>query len=373
MNCIFENFQITKLPVDSPEFTNIILMLIFALLVFITTNLKQQKNAKLLSYRQTEQIKGIAIFLVVLGHLWVHVAVKKPSLIFAGDAVSIFLILSGFGLTLSSRTRKMEFTTFFSRRISRVMIPYWLATLIILFLDYILLNRIMDVRSLIMTFAGINISLNLKHLDYARWFVTFILLWYVIFFFIDRYIERKIFGFLALAFILIPLNYYLFHFGWYQFFSFPIGCVIANFYDNIIVLWDRKKNTIVSYTIIVFMATIFYKLVMGNISYYNFLVKTIPNIVLIYMHETNSILFCCCVIIFISFLSEKGFESKFLLILGRYSYELFLIHGAFLIKYNPFFKAFDNFPIMLPFYFYLLFVVGFAFCLSRISLRIYAK
>jgi membrane-bound acyltransferase YfiQ involved in biofilm formation len=33
-------------------------------------------------------------------------------------------------------------------------------------------------------------------------------------------------------------------------------------------------------------------------------------------------------------MGEIGYKSNFLAMLGKYSYEIFLLHGAFLIKYN---------------------------------------
>lgn len=51
---------------------------------------------------QAEQLRGVAIFLVVLGHLWVHASKQSPFLMLQGDAVAMFLIISVFGLTMSS-------------------------------------------------------------------------------------------------------------------------------------------------------------------------------------------------------------------------------------------------------------------------------
>ena len=38
----------------------------------------------------------------------------------------------------------------------------------------------------------------------------------------------------------------------------------------------------------------------------------------------------------------RGYESRLLVLCGTVSYEVFLIHGALLIKYNPVFPLFDT-------------------------------
>ena len=66
--------------------------------------------------------------------------------------------------------------------------PYWNATFAILSLDYIILRKSLPFGSALMTLLGINFQPELCDLDHARWFVTFLLLWYILF-----YVGRAVF------------------------------------------------------------------------------------------------------------------------------------------------------------------------------------
>jgi len=170
---VLKNYQVVKLDVYSPDLVNVSLMALFLAVILLTT-VRTKKTSQLLCKEQTEQLKGVAIFFVVLGHLWVHVSQASASLVFSGDAVFLFLFLSGFGLTRSHQQTPYSLRSFVTKRIVRVFGPYWLATILIILLDYVILGKKYSIHSLIMTFVGINLSPELRHMDYARWFGTFI-------------------------------------------------------------------------------------------------------------------------------------------------------------------------------------------------------
>ena len=85
-------------------------------------------------------------------------------------------------------------------------------------MDFILLKRHLDVNGTVLTLLGMNVRHDLTHLDYVRWFITYILLWYVLFYFARRYLNpsRTIIALLCASVVLLPANYYLFGFGWYK-------------------------------------------------------------------------------------------------------------------------------------------------------------
>jgi len=86
----------------------------------------------------------------------------------------------------------------------------------------------------------------------------------------------------------------------------------------------------------------------------------LPSIVFKALEEANSILFSFSLVIILAALGMKGYHSTFLCFCGTISYELFLLHGAFLIKYNPIIIR-DN-TVLLPFSF-----IIFLLCLSAMS------
>ena len=54
--------------------------------------------------------------------------------------------------------------------------------------------------------------------------------------------------------------------------------------------------------------------------------------------------------------------ANLLLFLGKYSYEIFLLHGIFLIKYNPFIRGPGKFALVMGFSLLLFFTKTFAEC-----------
>lgn len=180
----FQNYEISKISVENPNFVNlvIIIMLFFISVLF----LGKRQSWKILDRNQTNQLRGISILSIIVGHLWVHVSSIKPSLLMGGEGVALFLVLSGFGLTRSFYEKKPSITSFFIRRIERIMFPYWFITFIIIVLDYVILARVYSPKDIVLTLFGINISSTTYHIDYVRWYITLLLFWYIIFGFLVR-------------------------------------------------------------------------------------------------------------------------------------------------------------------------------------------
>lgn len=372
---MFANYEINKLAIIHPDLLNLLIIALFFCVVTVTAKKEESVSRELLSRLHTDQLKGVGIFFVVLGHLWVHVSKTKAQIVLSGDSVSLFLILSGFGLYISSKNKIQPFKEFCLKRIKRVMIPYWIATSLILLLDFIILNRTLSINNFILTTVGINTSVALRQLDYARWFVTFILLWYILFyvFFVKFNNNFSQIIFVVISIILLPLNYYLLHFGWYQFISFPVGCLLAINLDKIKSLC-QKNNVILVLSVVGIIYVLSYKLLLSNGLINNIITNSIPNILLSYIGDVNSVVMSVS-IIFITWniISTRGVTSNILVLLGKYSYEIFLIHGVFLIKYNPAIKNSDNILLILQFAILFMFIFLVSFIISNMHNIFYAK
>lgn len=372
-----KNYEHFKLEIIQPDFTNYLVILFFVVLIILT--IKKDKSyateSRLLSILHTDQLRGVAIFFVVLGHLWVHVSKTKPQIILSGDSVALFLMLSGFGLAISTRNQVISFKYFCLKRIKRVMIPYWLVTMFIIILDYLFLDRTLKVDSLLMTILGINTRVELRHIDYVRWFVTFVLLWYMLFyiFFIKYRSKYSSALLLIIAFFMLPLNYYFFHFGWYQFFSFPVGCLLAIHYERLIRVYKNNKPSLIILSFLGIFYVLFYKILMSYEIINSMVTELIPNVLLAYFSEWNSLILSLSSLILIGQFIEMGFNSKFLFFLGKYSYEIFLLHGVFLIKYNPVIRSKNTFEISFQFYFLFIFVATISILIYKIHHSFYDK
>jgi membrane-bound acyltransferase YfiQ involved in biofilm formation len=364
----FCNYQSGRLDIHSPDLTNLLIILLFGALVLVSLRRGDSCLSDLLTAGQTEQLKGLAIFFVVLGHLWGHVSKAGPRLVLSGEAVSMFLLLSGFGLTMSIQHRKLDLKRFWSKRIKRVMVPYWIATFIILVLDYTILGKHLPLQQLMMTLLGINAGIELRHLDYVRWFLTFILLWYAIFYIAIKMTTGKLGAvcvMLSCAFFLLPLNYYVLDVGWYQFFSFPVGYLLGLYYERLQRLFGEKRVACVLTSLVGMVCVLGYNCIMGDKNTYLAITAKIPTIVLVYIRECNSVALNVATIFLVGHLLAKGYESRVLHLMGKYSYEIFLLHGAFLIKYNPIIRDSGSLAFVLEFAVFLLCVAALSYVLSR--------
>ncbi len=346
---IFFNFETQKLYIGNPNTINLFFFIIFIIASFFT--LTRGKNTTFLEFYETNQIKGISIFLIVIGHLWVHVSAEKAAVILSGEGVSLFLILSGFGLTRSNITKPYSVKSFFLKRLSKLFVAYWIVTVLILILDFYLLDRTYQLKDICLTFMGINISETTKQIDYARWFITFIIFWYLIFILSAKVRYGRYFLpiiFVSSCFIFV-FDYYVSHFGWYQIFSFFTGCFMGRHLESI-------KTIILKKSFIIGLAglTGIIAVLLLNLYVSIFLRDSLPYIISLLFEEAKSIIFSLSIISVVFYVGTWGIMSHFLNLLGKISYELYLIHGAFLIKYNFFFGKNDFQIFSFIFYFCIL-------------------
>jgi peptidoglycan/LPS O-acetylase OafA/YrhL len=368
---LFSNYQSVKLDISNPNIVNSLILGIFFLLALLSLRKCKNASGAILDIEQTEQLKGLAIFFVVLGHLWVHVSKTRPAFVLSGEAVAVFLILSGFGLALSSRNKKYGFIEFFSKRAWRIFPPYLITTFIVIVMDYALLDRRLGIKNVILTIMGINLTPELYFLDYVRWFVTFILFWYLLFYFCNKWFQgcSLIYSLATIAFSLFLLNYYYLHFSWYQFFAFPLGCALGVYYNRIKLLYQEKRYYFYA-TAFTGIAYIMLDRVLQNYTANSFsLYNILPTIVLALWEEINSLIFCISAIGVFAWIGEKRYNSVLLSKLGKYSYQIFLIHGIILVKYNPVIKSTISLYTAMEFVLFFGIVTGLSVMLSKLQFR----
>jgi len=338
----FSNYEHVKLIIPYPTLQNFGLLSIFLIITLLT---RHKVDSKLLDRTQTDQLKGIAILLVVLGHLWVHVSSVRATPILGGYAVSLFFILSGFGLTISQSVKNKINSNYLLKRFRRVIIPYWLITAIILMADFLLLKKTYSFIELITTFAGFNLSRQLQQIDYTRWYITLILIYYIVYFLFNRYLDKitALLSILIFSLVLCVLKITnIFQLGAFeQIISFPVGCLIAFYYKSILNFFDKKRFELLIFFLFFLTSFVF------------FLPSHHPNmfimIIFVGTKAANSLLFCFLLILLVGRIGKLGYASRFLAFCGFISYEVYLIHGPLLIKYNPVIKLFPSDYILISF------------------------
>lgn len=322
-----QNFETLKL-VTSEPYNPVIL----ALLVLTIAVSCRKQTTRFLDRAQTDQLKGLSILLLVIGHLGYYVVTPRAVLTFGSEGVALFLMLSGFGLTRSSFHAPPSLSQFVAKRVSRVFLPYWLATALILSLDFLLLDRTYSATALLQTALGINVVETTKHIDYARWFITLLLFWYASFFVLSKLQSSavRIGVMLTLAGLALLMDYYVAHFGWNQIFAFPAGCYLGSRYERL----ERQAERAPAGAMLCAAGLGLGAVVLYKTHGAQALTGHVPSIVLHGLSEGSGLVFSLSVILLISALGKWSLASGVLAFTGPAAYELFLLHGPFLLKYN---------------------------------------
>lgn len=304
------------------------------------------KSNNYLSYDSTNQMRGVAIILVILGHL--------DYITNAGAwGVAIFLILSGFGVTQSYM--KNGLSGFFRKRVRSILLPYSFITVIWIAVDYVIYGKTSEIYTLLLAVVGLDFK---STVDPTMWYITFLLMWYIIFYFIFKLKASNsiklallyVIGILFLSSAMLGIEIFMKSSGAPLYvLNFPIGVTIGLYYSKILELKNYIVGRVAS--------------ILGVLSLTCFILLADKwENPLYYMISFNG--FAFATIILMSFISYYGIKSKILMFLGNISFYIYLIEGAFVFKYNVFFEL--PFTKNVQSLIYFIMVVILALCLKSI-------
>jgi peptidoglycan/LPS O-acetylase OafA/YrhL len=249
--------------------------------------------------------KGIAILLVILGHILLEIYHVHTFIQSIG--VFLFLILSGYGITasvISKGSYKNIMSWFF--RMEKVLVPYWLVTLC----KIIILALFGSVTfSIAVILKGFFFDLD-KTIDSTMWFVLYIIVWYIvsalIFFFIrNKWLMTLLFFIVAGLFIMfVDLSNWAFYA-----LGFPIGVLWRNYERTWSGLYDKLPASL--YFIL------FILLAIANTSVIKSFSLGMPTTLL-------AAIFVLC------FVNKFFQQQAWLEWIGKISFELYLIEGFWL-------------------------------------------
>jgi peptidoglycan/LPS O-acetylase OafA/YrhL len=354
---MFNNYEINKLVISAPEITNLIIMVVLTALILLSS--KRKVNNNFMDKITTNQARGIASLIVVIGHLWVFVAKTSPELFFSGIGLAIFLLCSGYGISKSLNNDKYKHNVypFVSKRIKSIMFPYWVATILILIFDYLLLHRTYKISHIFLTLIGINLYGVMHHFDYSRWYITLLVFWYLAAIISFRYSKNNLMNYMPFLFggAFFILDYYILNLEWSQFIAFPLGWWLARneIKYRLFLIKNMRWGSWGFFILSVFLICI-----------KNLLAKTSMSFVPSICEEFGKDMICALAALsIVNYLSSTRRYSSILMFIGKHSYEIFLLHGVFLIKYNPFFQ---RLPFLIAFSFYLSFIMAIAWLMHMI-------
>lgn len=150
-------------------------------------------NQKQYSRKDTDFLRFIAVLFVINSHLELYY--PHPNMGTGGAiGISLFFVLSSFGLLLSERKIPRNFTDWYARRIKRIYPSIW-AALIFIILPFNLYKNIFDIKD-ILNFLG-----NFFYPPSALWFLRAIMVYYLLNFIIIKNYHRK-----KLYFVVLPVS-----------------------------------------------------------------------------------------------------------------------------------------------------------------------
>lgn len=313
--------------VSDPYFQTALFSIIFLCLLLVSV--RKTPDQTFFSKTVTNQLKGLAILAVVFSHisffLYLDPKFLYPYNILAGVGVNLFLLLSGFGLTVSHLTSPLSPIAFYKKRLSRLFIPLWIVIAAVLLIDFFALGRTYPLSEIINGFLGFYPRADVAaNIDSPLWYFTIILFYYLIF---PLTFTRKIpllSPILILMFSLFLLNLklpidpdviklYKLHT-----LAFPLGMV----FGLIIQKFQFKLNPILKiFTLLVAVLVFLYTGVHSGVG-------EDPKI----EQSISLITTLSAVIIF----SVSKFDFKLLSLFGIYSYEIYLMHWPILSRFNLF-------------------------------------
>lgn len=229
-------------------------ILVLAVLMFFGT--RKQFNTinkdTYLSVDQTNWLRGIAIFMVVMSHYYEVLGISKYGAFWqvkcAGFfGVAVFLFLSGYGAIMSKTTKQNYLKGYLPKKALRLYIPFLLAFLVDILLIYVFTKDFS-----FSYFLGIPIMSLPETLN---WYLKVQLGLYVVF-----YIVSKIFKsdktIISIVFVLCIIYMIIgtitkIDFCWFESsYLFPLGMFFGKYKNKIYALLDRKFSITITISIL---------------------------------------------------------------------------------------------------------------------------
>lgn len=195
-----------------------IYILIFVLIVWGAkfAGFGNKFNDDCLEVSSFKQVRGIATLLIILHHISQRDAFQYSTkeLFFFNNIgyllVTIFFFSSGYGLTMSAKTKPNYINTFIKKRLPKILIPFFVTNII--FAIYRLISQAMPLPQILLGIFGIvNINEN-------GWYPIVILIMYLVYYFATKLLKKdssRIIAYILTTIILICIFCVNGHFAWW--------------------------------------------------------------------------------------------------------------------------------------------------------------
>lgn len=324
-----------------------IVIFFLSFFLIITCRFKRTED-KGFSQVWTQELKGLAILTILFAHISYYLLDDArflfPFNAAVGVGVTLFLLLSGLGLSLSAFKKKLSLLQFYKKRLSKLYLPACLAIIIFLLLDYFILQRSYSLTYIIQSLFGFFPRADLVlDLNSPLWYLSLIIFYYLIFpiFFSRRFtwlsaLALYLFSYLLLrwqpGFLDEVVRLYRVHI-----IAFPLGVFLGSLVYRYEGSKSQKvindsllkiKNITVWRKILSWPLLIIFLVIFAYYAYHSNVGGTY------YIEELTAIL--SSLALMTAFLI-KNFKIPLLYWFGLYSYEIYLLHWPILSRFDIFY------------------------------------
>jgi len=348
-----------------------IIGIIFAIILFCSLRKKNnslQASDEFLCFDTSNTLRGIAILFLIFGHLAIHCIDQEIFFEYAGKwGVIIFLYVSGVALCKRYDINNIKYT-FIQNRIIRLFYPYITTMLLFITLDYLLLRKTYSTTRIIQTLLFLHMR---GAPNAAAWFVTYIIYLYTLFFLTSKMKLNKLNKILILFISIYLTSICIQEIGflcprfsiWVQYTSvFPLSVAIGIYYKKIHSILTRlnKFSEVLFYTMTILLALQYFT---GKGNYF---VSHLFDVAIYnkWINSLTPITLIISLVMFTFIADSLPWKQNMLIFLGKYSFEIFLIHVPFMVYYDFFlFRT----PLYFYFYIYIAVVVLLSVLLKKTS------
>jgi len=363
----FRNQNLIDLYYAKSSFIIIIIILFLVILLTLTKNQNvKTTRARSFNLDTSTTLKGIAIIILILGHFSQKCTQGIIPFELTGVAsVIIFLTISGLSMIRTYGLDSLG-NIFILRRIKRLIFPVWITLALFYLLNYFLLDWEPRTKWIILNFLGL---IRPCPPNGPAWFITYILFLYANYYLVSllRISNRnKCITLLVLSYISLiiihtsPLSEY---FGIWKSYSivFPVAVLIGFYLDKVYNVFGSiyKISPFFYMASTIFLVMIYYFIVTSPIAN---MVES-PSMGLA-VTTLNAIFFIMSVIMISYLIDNSDYRSSFLLTLGNYSFEIYLLHLPFMVYYD--FFLFRK-PLALYFLIYLAVIITLSYTLRKMT------
>ena len=315
----------------------------------------------------TTQLRGIAIIFLIFGHLSVKcIEGVMPWELAAKWAVVIFLFLSGVGLVKAYGLENPG-KRFLHNRIRRLLFPVWLTLGLFYCLDYLFLDKTYSPIKVILSFLGL---IKPGPPNGPAWFVTYIIFLYTVYYLasvlkISVYKKFCVILFSS-YFVTYCIAYVPFLEKYFPFWKsyavvFPVAILMGLYRSRLYSLLAKlfRYSSILFVGCMLGLALLYFINADGA-----FLseIRAIPISLKVFLETIPPIFMIAAIAMFAYLLDVVKMKSGILIFLGKYSFEIYLVHLPFMENYD--FFMFRQ-PLFLYFYVYVGFVLLLSYLLNK--------